>query len=96
VPVFLLDLVLLLLLLLLPRHNPTCSINAYFTYSVVGFYGTGMITNQQALAAFVNGWLFILLSLSGGAACFGLHHARLVAVPLVLCFCPFLSSSMGI
>jgi AGZA family xanthine/uracil permease-like MFS transporter len=33
---------------------------------VVGFYGTGMITYQQALAAaFVNGWLFILLSLSG-------------------------------
>jgi xanthine/uracil/vitamin C permease (AzgA family) len=43
-----------------------CSINAYFTYSVVGFYGTGMITYQQALAAvFIEGWIFILISLSG-------------------------------
>jgi xanthine/uracil/vitamin C permease (AzgA family) len=53
-----------LLLLLLPHTS--CSINAYFTYSVVGFYGTGMITYQQALAAvFIEGWIFILISLSG-------------------------------
>jgi AGZA family xanthine/uracil permease-like MFS transporter len=44
----------------------TCSINAYFTYSVVGFYGTGMITYQQALAAvFIEGWIFIFISLTG-------------------------------
>jgi xanthine/uracil/vitamin C permease (AzgA family) len=47
---------------------------------VVGFYGTGIITYQQALAAaFVNGWLFILLSLSGVClvkhSTFALHGA---------------------
>ncbi|WIA38688.1 hypothetical protein OEZ86_001993 [Tetradesmus obliquus] len=45
---------------------PGMGINAYFTYSVVGFYGTGMITYQQALAAvFIEGWIFILISLTG-------------------------------
>jgi AGZA family xanthine/uracil permease-like MFS transporter len=33
---------------------------------VVGFYGTGMITYQQALAAvFIEGWIFIAISLTG-------------------------------
>ncbi|WIA36283.1 hypothetical protein OEZ86_007609 [Tetradesmus obliquus] len=45
---------------------PGMGINAYFTYSVVGFYGTGMITYQQALAAvFIEGWIFIFISLTG-------------------------------
>ncbi|WIA33567.1 hypothetical protein OEZ86_006691 [Tetradesmus obliquus] len=45
---------------------PGMGINAYFTYSVVGFMSTGMITYQEALAAvFVEGWIFILISLTG-------------------------------
>lgn len=45
---------------------PGMGINAYFTYSVVGYLGTGKITYQQALAAvFVEGWIFILISLTG-------------------------------
>jgi xanthine/uracil/vitamin C permease (AzgA family) len=57
---------MLLRLLIAVACVDMCSINAYFTYSVVGFYGTGMITYQQALAAvFIEGWIFILISLSG-------------------------------
>lgn len=41
-------------------------INAYFSYTVVGFYGAGMISYQEALAAvFVEGWIFIIISLTG-------------------------------
>eukprot|EP00879_Flechtneria_rotunda_P028146 GHRR01030225.1.p1 GENE.GHRR01030225.1~~GHRR01030225.1.p1 ORF type:complete len:225 (+),score=33.25 GHRR01030225.1:721-1395(+) len=45
---------------------PGMGINAYFAYTVVGFYGTGMLTYQEALAAvFIEGWIFIAISLTG-------------------------------
>jgi AGZA family xanthine/uracil permease-like MFS transporter len=45
---------------------PGMGINAYFAYTVVGFYGSGMISYQEALAAvFIEGWIFILISVSG-------------------------------
>ncbi|KAG7667637.1 hypothetical protein Ndes2526A_g01967 [Nannochloris sp. 'desiccata'] len=45
---------------------PAMGINAYFAYTVVGFMGTGRITYQQALtAAFVEGFIFIFISLVG-------------------------------
>ncbi|KIZ05321.1 putative MFS transporter, AGZA family, xanthine/uracil permease [Monoraphidium neglectum] len=45
---------------------PGMGVNAYFAYTVVGFRGTGMITYQEALAAvFIEGWIFVLLSVSG-------------------------------
>ena len=41
-------------------------LNAYFAYQVVGFHGTGKISYGMALAAvFVEGWIFIFLSLIG-------------------------------
>src|SRR6266516_188803 len=41
-------------------------LNAYFTYQVVGFHGTGSISYQLALAAvFVEGFTFVFLSLIG-------------------------------
>jgi hypothetical protein len=62
------------------------SINAYFTYSVVGFYGTGMITYQQALAAvFIEGWIFIFISLTGELLCLELelHDIQLLHLCLL-------------
>ncbi|KZV98922.1 xanthine/uracil permease [Exidia glandulosa HHB12029] len=45
---------------------PGLGLNAYFTYSVVGFHGSGMISYREALAAiFLEGWLFFILSLLG-------------------------------
>jgi AGZA family xanthine/uracil permease-like MFS transporter len=41
-------------------------LNAYFAYQVVGFHGTGRLTYGQALAAvFIEGFVFIFLSLIG-------------------------------
>ena len=41
-------------------------LNAYFAYQVVGFHGTGNISYGLALTAvFVEGWIFIALSLLG-------------------------------
>lgn len=41
-------------------------LNAYFAYQVVGYYGTGAISYQLALAAvFIEGWIFVFLSLIG-------------------------------
>jgi len=41
-------------------------LNAYFTYNVVGYYGTGSVKYQDALAAiFIEGWIFIILSVTG-------------------------------
>ncbi|KIL58593.1 hypothetical protein M378DRAFT_312443 [Amanita muscaria Koide BX008] len=46
--------------------SPGLGVNAYFTYSVVGFHGTGTISYRQALAAvFMEGWIFLFLSLLG-------------------------------
>jgi len=45
---------------------PGLGLNAYFTYSVVGFHGSGIISYREALAAvFLEGWLFVILSLLG-------------------------------
>eukprot|EP00775_Hariotina_reticulata_P011241 gene11241-11390_t len=45
---------------------PGMGINAYFTYQVVGYHGSGSVTYQQALAAvFVEAWIFIFISLVG-------------------------------
>ncbi|KAF2463417.1 xanthine/uracil permease family protein-like protein [Lindgomyces ingoldianus] len=45
---------------------PGMGLNAYFTYQVVGFHGTGKIPYKLALAAvFVEGWIFIFLALTG-------------------------------
>lgn len=45
---------------------PGLGLNAYFAYSVVGFHGSGIITYGEALAAvFMEGWVFLLLSLLG-------------------------------
>ncbi|KAH8979490.1 permease family-domain-containing protein [Lactarius hatsudake] len=45
---------------------PGLGLNAYFTYSIVGFHGTGGITYREALSAvFMEGWIFLALSLLG-------------------------------
>ncbi|KAI9438923.1 xanthine/uracil permease [Lactarius indigo] len=45
---------------------PGLGLNAYFTYSIVGFHGTGIVSYREALAAvFMEGWIFLLLSLLG-------------------------------
>ncbi|THG97398.1 hypothetical protein EW026_g4593 [Hermanssonia centrifuga] len=45
---------------------PGLGLNAYFTYSVVGFHGSGIISYREALAAvFLEGWIFFILSLLG-------------------------------
>ncbi|KAF2463177.1 uncharacterized protein BDR25DRAFT_337990 [Lindgomyces ingoldianus] len=45
---------------------PGMGLNAYFAYQVVGFHGTGMISYNLALTAvFVEGFIFIFLSLIG-------------------------------
>ncbi|KAG0267705.1 hypothetical protein BG011_000016 [Mortierella polycephala] len=45
---------------------PGMGLNAYFTYTVVGFHGANKISYETALAAvFIEGILFILLSLFG-------------------------------
>lgn len=41
-------------------------LNAYFTYQVVGYHGTGPVSYQMALmAVFVEGFVFVFLSLIG-------------------------------
>lgn len=41
-------------------------INAYVAYQVVGQYGTGELTYSQAMTAiFIEGWIFVLLSITG-------------------------------
>lgn len=45
---------------------PAMGVNAYFAYTVVGYMGTGRVTYEQALAAaFIEGWIFIALSVTG-------------------------------
>jgi AGZA family xanthine/uracil permease-like MFS transporter len=45
---------------------PGLGLNAYFTYSIVGFHGTGIVPYREALAAvFMEGWIFFALSLLG-------------------------------
>ena len=41
-------------------------LNAYFTYNVVGFHGTGTVSYELALTAvFVEGFIFVFLSIFG-------------------------------
>ena|SRR2546423_10595720 len=41
-------------------------LNAYFTYQVVGFHGTGPVPYRLALTAvFIEGFIFVFLSLTG-------------------------------
>ncbi|KXZ52152.1 hypothetical protein GPECTOR_10g781 [Gonium pectorale] len=46
---------------------PGMGINAFFTYTVVGFFGDGgMINYREALAAaFIEGWIFFFISITG-------------------------------
>jgi len=45
---------------------PGLGLNAYFTYSIVGFHGSGIISYQEALSAvFLEGWIFFFLSILG-------------------------------
>jgi AGZA family xanthine/uracil permease-like MFS transporter len=45
---------------------PGLGLNGYFTYAVVGFHGSGIISYREALAAvFLEGWVFFILSLLG-------------------------------
>ncbi|KAG1679264.1 hypothetical protein FOA52_009294 [Chlamydomonas sp. UWO 241] len=50
---------------------PAMGVNAYFTYTVVGFMGTGRISYEAALAAaFVEGLIFVFLTVVGLRAVF--------------------------
>lgn len=45
---------------------PGMGLNAYFTYTVVGFHGTGKVSYETALAAvLIEGLIFLLLSILG-------------------------------
>ncbi|KAF2739758.1 hypothetical protein EJ04DRAFT_508621 [Polyplosphaeria fusca] len=45
---------------------PGMGLNAYFTFTVVGYHGTGMVPYEVALTAvFVEGWVFVGLTLLG-------------------------------
>ncbi|WIA31315.1 hypothetical protein OEZ86_002217 [Tetradesmus obliquus] len=45
---------------------PGMGINAYFTYQVVGYHGSGRVTYEEALAAvFIESWIFLFISLIG-------------------------------
>ncbi|PKU68287.1 adenine/guanine permease AZG1 [Dendrobium catenatum] len=66
---------------------PGMGTNAYFAYSIVGFHGSGSVPYRSALAAvFIEGVLFLLLSLLG----FRSRLARLIPRPVRS------SSSVGI
>lgn len=45
---------------------PSLGINVYFTYQVVGRFGAGSLSFEQGMAIiFVEGWLFMILSITG-------------------------------
>jgi AGZA family xanthine/uracil permease-like MFS transporter len=47
-------------------NSPGMGLNAYFTYQVVGYHGTGNVSYGLALTAvFVEGFVFVFLSLIG-------------------------------
>ncbi|KAI8982109.1 permease family-domain-containing protein [Mycotypha africana] len=81
---------------------PGMGLNAYFTYTIVGYHGSGNVSYQTALAAvFIEGIIFFILSLFGVRQWF----ARLIpmsikvamgcGIGLYLCFIG-LQSSAGI
>lgn len=66
---------------------PGMGLNAYFTYTVVGFHGTGPVRYELALTAvFVEGLVFVALSL------LGLRQWLARAIPMSI----KLASSVGI
>lgn len=45
---------------------PGMGMNAYFTYTVVGFHGSGEMPYEAALTCvFIEGWLFLILAVTG-------------------------------
>ncbi|KAF9583630.1 hypothetical protein BGW38_008996 [Lunasporangiospora selenospora] len=79
---------------------PGMGINAYFTYTVVGKYGSGRISYQTALAAvFIEGLVFLVLSILGLrqwlARCIprNIKVATGVGIGLYLCFIGMQSSA---
>ncbi|CAO3632338.1 unnamed protein product [Cunninghamella blakesleeana] len=81
---------------------PGMGLNAYFTYTVVGYHGSKSVSYETALAAvFIEGWIFFVLSIFGVRQWF----ARLIpmsikiamgcGIGLYLCFIG-LQSSAGI
>ncbi len=79
---------------------PAMGVNAYFTYSVVGFRGTGSVTYQQALACvFIEGLIFVALSLLGVRQVLvkslppSLKTSMGVGIGLFLCFIGFQSAA---
>eukprot|EP01026_Neomeris_dumetosa_P049608 TRINITY_DN43364_c0_g1_i3.p1 TRINITY_DN43364_c0_g1~~TRINITY_DN43364_c0_g1_i3.p1 ORF type:complete len:376 (+),score=25.61 TRINITY_DN43364_c0_g1_i3:131-1258(+) len=75
---------------------PGMGLNAYFTYNVVGFRGTGSVEYRTALAAiFVEGVVFVILALTGARAKFvsyfpkSIMQATAVGIGLFLCHIGF-------
>ena len=51
------------------RDVPGLGLNAYFAYNVVGYLGSGNVSYGAALTAvFIEGWIFLLLSVTGARA----------------------------
>jgi hypothetical protein len=51
---------------MLTSDRPGMGLNAYFTFQVVGFHGTGTVSYGLALTAvFIEGFIFVFLSLIG-------------------------------
>ncbi|KAG2483622.1 hypothetical protein HYH03_017502 [Edaphochlamys debaryana] len=67
---------------------PGMGMNAFFTYTVVGFFGSGgMLTYGQALSAcFIEGWIFVVIAVTGLRA----------KINLVVPKCIMLATSGGI
>jgi AGZA family xanthine/uracil permease-like MFS transporter len=77
---------------------PGMGLNAYFTYTVVGFHGTGPVSYRLALTAvFVEGLVFVGLSLLGlrqwlaRAIPMSIKLATSVGIGLYLSMCSTLS-----
>jgi AGZA family xanthine/uracil permease-like MFS transporter len=55
---------------------PGMGLNAYFAYQIVGYHGDGVIPYNLALTAvFVEGFVFIFLSLIGMRQCEWMKHS---------------------
>ncbi|KAI8099317.1 permease family-domain-containing protein [Halteromyces radiatus] len=81
---------------------PGMGLNAYFTYTVVGYHGSGKISYETALAAvFIEGFIFLVLSIFGVRQWFAriipmsIKVAMGCGIGLYLCFIG-LQSSAGI
>ncbi|ORX45109.1 hypothetical protein DM01DRAFT_1328748 [Hesseltinella vesiculosa] len=81
---------------------PGMGLNAYFTYTVVGYHGSGKVSYETALAAvFIEGFIFLFLSIIGVRQWFAriipmsIKVAMGCGIGLYLCFIG-LQSSAGI